>query len=88
MENDTALFKEKLEKERYARIKAEKQIGKLKKELEKALSQKDTIIKNEPDTIFSITGKGKIITLGPPQKNKLFNHLIILGALVVVCLMQ
>jgi hypothetical protein len=33
MENDAALFKEKLEKERYARIKAEKQIGKLQKYL-------------------------------------------------------
>ncbi|MGM0619577.1 MAG: ATP-binding response regulator [Bacteroidota bacterium] len=76
MENEAALFKEKLEKEISARIKAEKQIEKLKNELGKALNQKNTIIKNEPDVIFSISGKGEIITPSPPQKNKLSGHLI------------
>jgi signal transduction histidine kinase/ActR/RegA family two-component response regulator len=76
MENDAALFKEKLAKERSARIKAEKQIRQLKKELEEALNQKNTIITNEPDVIFSITDKGEIITTGLTKKNKLFGHLI------------
>ena len=76
MENDAALFKEKLEKEKSARINAEEQIGQLKKELKKALNQKNTIIKNEPDVIFNITDKGEIITADLPQKNKLFGHLI------------